>query len=42
MNEDPKFVAFWKARLAEEGREWIEPIPEWWPKFLPPYRKTEE
>lgn len=28
---DPAFVAMWKEQLAKEGREWIEPIPEWWP-----------
>ncbi|EGF84374.1 hypothetical protein BATDEDRAFT_22366 [Batrachochytrium dendrobatidis JAM81] len=28
---DPVSVAFWKEQLAIEGREWIEPIPDWWP-----------
>ncbi|RKO98483.1 hypothetical protein CXG81DRAFT_30444 [Caulochytrium protostelioides] len=28
---DPVLVAQWKERLALEGREWIEPIPSWWP-----------
>ncbi|KAI8924437.1 hypothetical protein BC831DRAFT_306620 [Entophlyctis helioformis] len=28
---DPVSVAFWKEQLAKEGREWIEPIPSWWP-----------
>nr|KAJ3422853.1 hypothetical protein HK105_005937 [Polyrhizophydium stewartii] len=28
---DPVSVAYWKEQLAKEGREWIEPIPAWWP-----------
>eukprot|EP00842_Homolaphlyctis_polyrhiza_P006093 jgi/Hompol1/6485/HPOL_000775-RA len=28
---DPVSVARWKEQLAKEGREWIEPIPDWWP-----------
>ncbi|KAI9208128.1 uncharacterized protein BJ171DRAFT_471824 [Polychytrium aggregatum] len=28
---DPEFVAVWKKQLEKEGREWIEPIPDWWP-----------
>ncbi|KAI8897100.1 hypothetical protein BC833DRAFT_649879 [Globomyces pollinis-pini] len=28
---NPDSVAQWKAQLAKEGREWIEPIPDWWP-----------
>ncbi|KAJ3040270.1 hypothetical protein HDV00_011248 [Rhizophlyctis rosea] len=29
--EDPEAIAFWKKQLEKEGREWIEPIPEWYP-----------
>jgi hypothetical protein len=28
---DPESVKMWKEQLAKENREWIEPIPEWWP-----------
>ncbi|KAI9094912.1 hypothetical protein DFS34DRAFT_627671 [Phlyctochytrium arcticum] len=28
---DPEFKKQWQEQLAKEGREWIEPIPEWWP-----------
>ncbi|KAI9014681.1 hypothetical protein HDU85_007331 [Gaertneriomyces sp. JEL0708] len=28
---DPAYKAMWEKQLAKEGREWIEPIPEWWP-----------
>ncbi|KAJ3199282.1 hypothetical protein HK099_003233, partial [Clydaea vesicula] len=28
---DPASVKMWKEQLALEGREWIEPIPDWWP-----------
>ncbi|KAJ3315052.1 hypothetical protein HDV04_004852 [Boothiomyces sp. JEL0838] len=28
---DPELVAQWKEQLQIEGREWIEPIPAWWP-----------
>lgn len=41
MEQDPVFVKYWKEQLEREGREWIEPIPAWWPTWLPPYRKTD-
>ncbi|TPX71082.1 hypothetical protein SpCBS45565_g01369 [Spizellomyces sp. 'palustris'] len=28
---DPAFKAMWEEQLAKEGRQWIEPIPDWWP-----------
>ncbi|KAJ1569810.1 hypothetical protein HK096_001134 [Nowakowskiella sp. JEL0078] len=28
---DPAFKAQWQEQLKKEGREWIEPIPNWWP-----------
>ncbi|KAI8905953.1 hypothetical protein EDD86DRAFT_248890 [Gorgonomyces haynaldii] len=28
---DPQAVKYWKEQLKKEGREWIEPIPQWWP-----------
>jgi hypothetical protein len=31
LTQDPESVARWKAVLKEQGREWIEPIPKWWP-----------
>ncbi len=31
---DPVYVKFWKQQLEKEGREWIEPYPEWYPEWL--------
>lgn len=31
---DEEAVKFWKEQLAKESREWIEPIPAWFPKWL--------
>ncbi|KAJ3167786.1 hypothetical protein HDU87_001449 [Geranomyces variabilis] len=28
---DPAYKAMWEKQLVIEGREWIEPIPAWWP-----------